>query len=132
MRFVCYSTAAQVFDAESARERLVQFNDCLLKPLSSVEIKGVISSVESVQNVRGGAGYYILGARKIVEYHGLTQEEMGATGFFASKRMAERLKAKRKTKVKRDARNGRFATMKHASLSIGVSRNGQPMSLSAH
>ena len=105
MCFVYYNAAVQVYDREGAETRLVQFNDRFLKPLPAKELKGVVSSVDRVKNVKGETGYYVLGAEKIVDLLGLTEDEIEATGFFQSKRMAERIEAKRKTKEKRDARN---------------------------
>ena len=111
MCFVYYNSAVQVYDREGAVCRLAQFNNKFRKPLSMQELQGVISSVDRVKNVKGETGYYVLGANKIIECLGLTEEEMLAIGFFQSKRMVERIEAKRKTKAKREARNELILTL---------------------
>ena len=105
MCFVYYNAAVQVYDKENAEAQLNQFNNRFLKPLPSRELKGIMSSVNRVKNVNGNEGYYILSAQKVIELLGLTEAEIEATGFFQSKRMAERIAAKQKTKNKRESRN---------------------------
>lgn len=129
MCFVFYNTAVQIYSKEDAFERLVQFNSRFLKPLAHSEMDGIVSAVSSVINVKGEKGHYILSAQTIIEYLGLTDEEMEATMFFASKRMTERLAAKRKTKEKRNARDERIVelyqtgcmTQKEVACEVGCS-----------
>ena len=112
MCFVYYNTAVQVYDREDAANRLLAFNGMFRKPLPKQELKGIIASVDRVTNVKGERGHYVLNARTIVEYLGLTEKEMEATGFFMSKRAAERLRAKKATKEKKEARNKRIIELR--------------------
>lgn len=111
MAFVFYNTAVQVYQRDEAVNQLEAFNARYLAPLPQSEIDNVVSSVDNVVNVRGEKGFYLLKADKVAELLALTEEEMAATNFFASKRMMERMEAKRKTKAKRDARNAEIVRL---------------------
>lgn len=111
MAFVYYNTAVQVYDRVEAKARLRAFNSRFKQPLPASELDGIFSAVDNVVNVKGEAGYYVLKAESVIRLLGLTQEEMDATHFFASKRLASRLEAKRKTKEKRDGRNARIVEL---------------------
>lgn len=108
MAFVYYNTAVQVYDRADAKARLKVFNNRFKKPLPASELDGIFSAVDNVVNVKGESGYYVLKAESVIRLLGLTQEEMEATHFFASKRLTDRLEAKRRTKEKRDGRNARI------------------------
>ncbi len=126
MCFVYYNTAVQVYNKEDAWGSLLSFNARFNKPISLSELEGIRNSVSSVRNVKGEAGYYVLSASKVVDLLALTEEEIEATHFFASKRMVERMEAKRKTKEKRVARDERIVslykkgTMTHQQVALEV------------
>lgn len=105
MSFVFYNTAVQLYSREDARQRLLAFNSRFVKPLPNSELNGVVRSVDSVVNVKGEKGHYVLKAETLVELLSLTEKEMLDLNFFASKRMVERMEAKRKTREKRNKRN---------------------------
>lgn len=105
MGFVFYNTAVQIYSREDARERLDAFNARFAKPLPASELGGIVSSVDNVVNVKGERGHYVLRAHKLADLLALTDKEMEDLQFFASKRMAERMEAKRRTSEKRQARD---------------------------
>jgi len=111
MCFVYYNTAVQIYSQEDAWDRLLAFNALFKKPVPQSELGGIRSSVSQVANVKGEKGYYVLNASSLVRLLSLTEKEMLDTQFFASKRMVERMEAKRKTKEKRDARNERIVAL---------------------
>ena len=108
MSFVFYNTAVQLYSQQDAATRLALFNKRFKKPLPATELNGIIRSVDSVVNVRGEKGHYILKADTLANLLNLTEREMLDLHFFSSKRMVERMEAKRKTKEKRENRNGRI------------------------
>ena len=105
MCFVFYNTAVQIYSPEDAKSRLTLFNDSFKKPLPQSELNGVIRAVSEVVNVKGERGYYVLKADTLARLLALTEKEMLDLQFFASKRMVERMEAKRKTKEKRGKRD---------------------------
>lgn len=105
MSFVFYNTAVQIYSRENAVERLRAFNARFTTPLANSEIKGIVSSVDSVVNVRGEKGYYLIGAQRLTELLALTPEEIVAVNFFESRRSIQRKEAKRQTAQKRVRRN---------------------------
>lgn len=105
MGFVFYNTAVQVFSREEAERKLARFNARFTTPLPASELRGIKASVDRVVNVRGQRGFYLLGARKLIELLGMTPEESQTIGFFASKRLADRSAAKQRTRQKRAQRN---------------------------
>ena len=111
MSFVYYNTAAQIYRKEDAWESLLAFNSRFNDPIALSELEGIRTAVSGVRNVKGEVGYYVLSASKVVELLSLTEEEIEATHFFASKRMVERMEAKKKTKAKRDARDKRIVEL---------------------
>ncbi|MBR3690870.1 MAG: hypothetical protein IKL97_07225 [Eggerthellaceae bacterium] len=111
MCFVYYNTAVQIYSKEDAWLRLQSFNARFNKPLSNSELLSIQRSVSNVLNVKGERGYYILSAKKVIESLAMTKEEMEDTHFFASKRVIDRLEAKRRTKEKRDARDERIVSL---------------------
>ena len=111
MCFVYYNTAVQIYSKEDAWERLQSFNGKFTKPLGNSELLGIKRSVSNVLNVKGEKGYYILSANKIIECLAMTKKEIEDTHFFASKRLIDRLEAKRRTKEKREARNERIVAL---------------------
>lgn len=129
MCFVYYNSAVQVYRRDDAKQRLLSFNARFKKPLPTNEIQGIFNAVDSVVNVKGGSGHYVLKAQKVADLLGLTEQEMEATQFFASKRMTERMAAKKKTKEKRESRNQRIVTLyeqgsmtqQEVALSVGCS-----------
>lgn len=129
MAFVYYNTAVQVYQHSEAAELLNVFNARFDAPLPQREIDNIVISVDKNVNVRGEKGFYLLGAKKVVELLSLTEEEMAATNFFSSKRMMERMESKRKTKERRDARNAEIVrlysegevTQKGVSEAVGCS-----------
>lgn len=108
MSFVFYNTAVQLYSRKDAKERLGYFNARFSKPLPEAELNGIVRSVDSVVNVKGETGHYVIKASTLVELLALTEKEMTDLNFFASKRMTERLEAKRRTKEKRNNRNERI------------------------
>lgn len=111
MCFVYYNTAVQIYGKENAWRNLQSFNAKFNKPLPNSELLGIQRSVSNVLNVKGERGYYILSASKVIECLALTKEEIEDTHFFASKRVTDRLEAKRRTKEKRDARDERIVSL---------------------
>lgn len=111
MSFVYYNTAVQIYERSEARRRLEAFNARFKQPLPSTELEGIYNSVDTVVNVKGEKGYYVLSAETLIRLLGLTQQEMDELQFFASKRVAERAEAKRKTREKREDRNRRICTL---------------------
>lgn len=108
MCFVYYNTAVQIYSREDARERLVAFNALFKAPLPASELNGIVKAVSEVTNVKGEKGYYILKADTLVRLLSLTEQEMLDLHFFSSKRMVERMEAKRRTKEKREQRDSRI------------------------
>jgi len=111
MCFVYYNTAVQIYSKDDAWRSLQSFNARFNKPLCNSELRGIQKSVSNVVNVKGERGYYILSASKVIECLTMTKKEMEDTHFFASKRVIDRLEAKRKTKEKRDARDERIVSL---------------------
>ena len=111
MSFVFYNTAVQVYPHEIAQQKLGSFNNNFMNPLNASELKGIIKSVDSVTNLRGEQGYYLIGANRLRELLAMTLEEEVAINFFESKRSVLRKEAKRVTKEKRDQRNTRIVTL---------------------
>lgn len=111
MAFVYYNTAVQIYEREDAKRSLALFNEKFIEPLDRCELDGIERSVDRVVNVKRQQGYYVLSAKKVVQLLGLTEKEMLDTNFFASKRMASRIEAKRSTQEKRDVRNNRIAEL---------------------
>lgn len=111
MCFVYYNTAVQIYSKEDAWRNLQSFNAKFNKPLPNSELLGIQRSVSNVLNVKGERGYYILSASKVIECLAMTKKEMEDTHFFASKRVTDRLEAKRRTKEKRDARDKRIVSL---------------------
>ena len=108
MCFVYYNTAVQIYRGDDAWDSLMAFNARFNAPLAVSELEGIRASVSKVRNIKGEVGYYVLSASKVIELLALTDEEIEATHFFASKRMVERMEAKRKTKERRAARDERI------------------------
>ncbi|MGN0073532.1 MAG: hypothetical protein ACI36W_07075, partial [Coriobacteriales bacterium] len=111
MSFVYYNTAVQIYERAEARARLEAFNARFKQPLPCSELDGIRSSVDSVVNVKGESGYYVLNAETLVRLLGLTQQEMDELQFFSSKRAVERTEAKRKTRQRREERNARICAL---------------------
>ena len=111
MSFVFYNTAVQVYPHEIAQQKLGSFNNNFMNPLNASELKGIIKSVDSVTNLRGEQGYYLIGANRLRELLAMKLEEEVAINFFESKRSVLRKEAKRITKEKRDQRNARIVTL---------------------
>lgn len=111
MSFVFYNTAVQVYPHEIAQQKLSSFNNNFLNPLNVSELNGIIKSVDSVTNMRGEQGYYLIGANRLRELLAMTLEEEVAINFFESKRSALRKEAKRITKEKRNQRNARIIAL---------------------
>ena len=111
MSFVFYNTAVQVYPHEIAQQKLSSFNNNFINPLNVSELNGIIKSVDSVTNMRGEQGYYLIGANRLRELLAMTLEEEVAINFFESKRSVLRKEAKRITKEKRDQRNDRIVTL---------------------
>ncbi|WP_294418776.1 hypothetical protein [uncultured Senegalimassilia sp.] len=111
MSFVFYNTAVQVYPHEIAQRKLIDFNNAFINPLNQSELDGIIKSVDSVTNLRGEQGYYLIGANRLRELLGMTLEEEMAINFFESKRSVLRKEAKRITKAKREQRNARIVAL---------------------
>ena len=111
MSFVFYNTAVQVYPHDIARQKLSRFNSSFLNPLNNSELNGIIRSVDSVTNLRGEHGYYLIGANRLRDLLGMTLEEEIAINFFESKRSILRKEAKRITKEKREQRNARIIAL---------------------
>lgn len=111
MSFVFYNTAVQVYPHQVAQQKLSSFNNNFMNPLNASELKGIIKSVDSVTNLRGEQGYYLIGANRLRELLAMTLEEEVAINFFESKRSVLRKEAKRITKEKRERRNARIVTL---------------------
>ncbi|MGN0072682.1 MAG: hypothetical protein ACI36W_02650, partial [Coriobacteriales bacterium] len=111
MAFVYYNTAVQIYDRSSAKERLRSFNARFNTPLPQRELDGIFNAVDSVVNVKGQKGHYILKADTLVRLLALTDKEIADLQFFASKRLTERVEAKRQTKEKRESRNQRVCEL---------------------
>ena len=111
MSFVFYNTAVQVYPHEIAQQKLSSFNNNFINPLNVSELNGITKSVDSVTNMRGEQGYYLIGANRLRELLAMTLEEEVAINFFESKRSVLRKEAKRITKEKRDQRNARIVTL---------------------
>ena len=108
MSFVFYNTAVQIYSRANAVERLRAFNARFTTPLLASELKGIVSSVDSVVNVRGEQGYYLIGAQRLTELLALTPQEIAAVNFFESRRAIQRKEAKRATARNRKERNNRI------------------------
>lgn len=111
MSFVFYNTAVQVYPHEIAQQKLSSFNNNFINPLNVSELNGIIKSVDSVTNMRGEQGYYLIGANRLRELLAMTLKEEVTINFFESKRSVLRKEAKRITKEKRDQRNARIVTL---------------------
>lgn len=111
MAFVYYNTAVQIYQRENAKERLVAFNNRFKKPLPQQELDGIYNAVDTVVNIKGDKGYYILKADTLIRLLALTDKEIEDLHFFASKRLTDRLEAKRQTREKKDARNKRVCEL---------------------
>ena len=111
MSFVFYNTAVQVYPHEIANQKLSSFNSNFKNPLNASELNGIIKSVDSVTNLRGEQGYYLIGANRLRELLAMTLEEEVAINFFESKRSVLRKEAKRITKEKREQRNARIIAL---------------------
>lgn len=111
MSFVFYNTAVQVYPHEIAQQKLSSFNNNFINPLNVSELNGITKSVDSVINIRGEQGYYLIGANRLRELLAMTLKEEVAINFFESKRSVLRKEAKRITKEKRDQRNARIVTL---------------------
>ena len=111
MCFVYYNTAVQIYSKEDAWVRLEAFNAQFKDPLPVSELNGIVKTVSGVTNVKGEKGYYLLKADTLVRLLSLSEQEMVDLNFFSSKRMVERMEAKRKTKEKRDQRNSRIVEL---------------------
>ena len=116
MAFVYYNSAVQVYERGEAWERLLRFNARFLDPLPEHELRGIESAVSSVVNVRGERGYYVLSASTVARFLGLTEKEAEETRFFASKRVIERIEAKRRTAERRSARNERIVALRKEGM----------------
>ena len=108
MCFVYYNTAVQIYSKEDARERLEAFNARFKAPLPASELEGIVKSVSKATSQKGEKGHYTFKADTLARFLSLTEKEMHDLNFFSSKRMVERMEAKRKTKEKRDQRNHRI------------------------
>lgn len=108
MSFVFYNTAVQIYSRNNAVERLRFFNAHFNSPLANSELEGIVDSVDSVVNVRGEQGYYLIGAQRLTELLALTPKEIIAINFFESRRSIQRKEAKRLTAQKRNERNNRI------------------------
>ena len=108
MSFVFYNTAVQIYSRADALERLRAFNAQFTAPLHQSELGNIVRTVDDVTNVKGEKGYYILKASTLARLLALTEKEMLDIHFFASKRMVERMEAKRKTKERRNRRDERI------------------------
>ena len=111
MCFVYYNSAVQLYERSVAMERTEAFNARFTHPLKWEELAGVASAVDSVVNCKGERGYYPLSAQTLVRLLGLTQEEVDALSFFASKRTAERAAAKEATRKRREERNAKIVEL---------------------
>lgn len=111
MSFVFYNTAVQVYPHEIAQQKLSSFNNNFINPLNVSELNGITKSVDTVTNMRGEQGYYLIGANRLRELLAMTLEEEVAINFFESKRSVLRKEAKRITKEKREQRNARIVTL---------------------
>ncbi len=111
MCFVYYNTAVQLYERAEAFRRLGAFNARFKRPLGSDELEGIRSAVDSVVNVKGERGYYVLSAETLIRLLALTPAEIEATRFFTSKRAAERAEAKRITRARRDERDQRICRL---------------------
>ena len=111
MSFVFYNTAVQVYSREEAKRRLAFFNARFASPLAACELRGIEKSVDNVVNVRGQKGFYLFSAQKLTELLSLSPEEAKKIGFFASKRVMDRVLAKKATQEKRSRRNNRIVEL---------------------
>ena len=115
MCFVFYNTAVQIYNRDEAAERLGQFNARFTRPLASKELAGVMSSIDSVVNLKGDQGYYLIGVVRLIEMLGLTEEEVQAVDFFETSKALKRKQAKQQTKAKREARNKAIIELKQTT-----------------
>lgn len=104
MCFVYYNSAVQIYDRQHAASLLDDFNKRFATPLPDSELVGVRLSVDTVTNIKGEVGHYVLDASTITRMLSLTQEEIVACGFFVSKRQRERQESKQRTQDRRNAR----------------------------
>lgn len=111
MSFVFYNTAVQVYPHEIAQQKLSSFNNNFINPLNVSELNGITKSVDTVTNMRGEQGYYLISANRLRELLAMTLKEEAAINFFESKRLVMRKEAKRITKEKREQRNARIITL---------------------
>ncbi len=115
MSFVFYNTAVQIYDHDDAVVRLGQFNARFSKPLAESELKGIVSSVDGVVNLKGDQGYYLIGVVRLIEMLGLTEQEVQAIDFFESSKALQRKQAKQQTREKRQARNNTIVELRHTT-----------------
>lgn len=111
MCFAFYNTLVQVYDKLQAADRLQTFNARFSEPLRASELEGIVRSVDSVVNVKGQKGFYVLSAKKLSQLLSLSQSEIDDLCFFGTKRTLERLAAKRETAVRRQRRNERIVAL---------------------
>ena len=90
MSFVFYNTAVQVYPHEIAQQKLSSFNNNFINPLNVSELNGITKSVDTVTNMRGEQGYYLIGANRLRELLAMTLKEEVAINFFESKRLVMR------------------------------------------
>lgn len=115
MCFVFYNTAVQIYERVDARDRLHAFNDRFTCPLAASELAGIERSVDKVINYQGQTGFYLIGAERLAELLGLTEEENEAIHFFESKRAILRAQAKRDTARKRRERNNEILRLRRTT-----------------
>lgn len=115
MSFVYYNTATQIYGPQRAFELLQQFNNRFKSRLKARELQQIKASVDGnvvpFGRYKGRSGFFIIGAKKLVEKLGMTQAEMAAIGFFANKRSIEREEAKEATRARRQARDKKIESL---------------------
>lgn len=113
--FVYYNAATQVLGAMKARQGLHALNQSTSCPLPVAEVDSIADGVDRAVvrcgPLKGQTGFYPLTAETIGGKLLLTAEEIGAVGFFASKRADERAASKAATKERRRQRDERICRL---------------------
>ncbi len=109
MCFVFYNTATQIYGPDMAYELTVSFNNKFTNPLPASDIDAIKKTVDSVVvaygSHKGKTGFYPLSAENLCNKLNMSSAEATEIGFFASKRVEDRLAAKESTRRRKQRRD---------------------------
>ena len=109
MCFVFYNTATQIYGPDMAYEMTTAFNSRFVNPLPESDIDAIKKTVDSVViaygSHKGETGFYPLSADNLSSKLNMSSAEASEIGFFASKRIEDRLAAKETTRRRKQHRD---------------------------